>query len=136
VAEEFAFLQPGISSVRGLKFALFLDQQCCKELDRSQNWGSGHKRYEPPCKLYVFGARNSYLGALFVVIQRKAFDGVENEIDSLATKSLESRFRFPENPYRDEDCRDLSYISIFLLIAKCNGNGLPAEPDFVINFYE
>jgi hypothetical protein len=32
--------------------------------------------------------------------------------------------------------RDLSYISIFLLIAKCNGNRLAAEPDFVINFYE
>jgi hypothetical protein len=89
-----------------------------------------------PGKLYVFGARNFYLGALFVVIQRKAFDGVENEIDSLAMKSLESRFRFPENPYRDGNCRDSSYISIFLLIAKCNGNGLPAEPDFVINFYE
>jgi CubicO group peptidase (beta-lactamase class C family) len=41
----------------------------CNELDRSRNWGSGHKRYEPPCKLYVFGARIFYLGALFVVIQ-------------------------------------------------------------------
>ena len=67
VTAPSVFIIPFFKPVRIL--ALFLDRQCCKELDRSRNWGSGHKRYKPPCKLYVLGARNFYRGALFVVIQ-------------------------------------------------------------------